>query len=143
MAEDIQPEKNYEISVDLKKVRIIFYDSKDQKNAREYDDPGSAFVERLNSKVAEEMQEDQAYFKPNSLLVIEAGIKLMNHNPPSTNYQDEVDESVEDVGLRPDKQIQAKVTQFTVFLNSKRMTLSEIIPTESRIMLLYPTDIYL
>ena len=143
MAEDIQPEKNYEISVDLKKVRIIFYDSKDQKNAREYDDPGSAFVERLNSKVAEEMQEDQAYFKPNSLLVIEAGIKLMNHNPPSTNYQDEVDESAEDVGLRPDKQIQAKVTQFTVFLNSKRMTLSEIIPTESRIMLLYPTDIYL
>ena len=143
MAEDIQPEKNYEISVDLKKVRIIFYDSKDQKNVREYDDPGSAFVERLNSKVAEEMQEDQAYFKPNSLLVIEAGIRLMNHNPPSTNYQDEVDESVEDVGLRPDKQIQAKVTQFTVFLNSKRMTLSEIIPTESRIMLLYPTDIYL
>ena len=124
-------------------MRVIFYDSKDQKNLKEYDDPGAAFVEKLNSKVAEEMEEDQAYFKPNSLLVIEAGIRLMNHNPTSSNYQDEVDESIDDVGLRPDKQIQAKVTQLSVFFNSKRMMLSEIIPTESRIMLLYPTDIYL
>jgi hypothetical protein len=73
------------------------------------------------------MDEDSIHFKPNCLLVLETGIKLMNQNPPAIGL-DEAEEAQEDISLQPDSQVQAKISHFTIFLNSKRTTLSEIIP---------------
>ena len=100
-------------------------------------------MKNLSAKAAEEMDASDAFFRPSSLLVVETGIKLTNHNPPVESNPDEADESQEDEGFRPDRYIQAKITQFTIFLNQKRASLAEVIQPDSRIMLLYPTDVYL
>ena len=89
--------------------------------------PAASFINDLSAKVAEEMERSSVFFKPSSLLVVETGVKLTNHNPPVGGYQDDAEESQEDEGFRPDRYIQAKITQFTIFLNQKRASLSEII----------------
>ena len=73
-----------EISVDFKHIRVTFYDSNDQKGAKESEQksPTSSFVNNLSAKVAEEMDKSSAFFKPSSLLVLETGVKLTNTIPP-------------------------------------------------------------
>ena len=51
-----------------------------------------------------------AFFRPSSLLVVETGVKLTNHNPHIENNQDEGEEAQENEGFRADRYIQAKIT---------------------------------
>ena len=49
----------------------------------------------------------------------------------------------QDDGYQPDRQLNAKIVNFTIFTNTKRTTLVEVPQQDQRLMLLYPTDVVL
>ena len=46
-------------------------------------------------------------------------------------------------GYPPDRQLNLKVQNFSIFTNTKRTTLLEIPQQDQRLMILYPTDVTL
>ena len=73
------------------------------------------------------------YFKPGSLLTLETGMRIQNMKPVKQQEEDEIladndsaSNDSQDAGYQPDRQLNAKISNFTIFTNTKRTTLIEI-----------------
>ena len=100
--------------------------------------PAGAFVKGLQSQAIEDFGEDpdQVYFKPGSLLTLETGVRISNLKPVKQNADQDLmkdddsmsQDSQEEVGYQPNRQLNVKVVQFTIFTNTKRSTLADQYP---------------
>lgn len=135
---------SFEVSVDLRKIRVVIYDSveSEAKQAAANDSnfrtntPAASFVKGLRSQAIDDFSEDAGvvYFNPGSLLTLETGMRIHNMKPVKQQDDDDImmgdndsmSNDSQDGGYQPDRQLNAKIQNFTIFTNTKRTTLNEI-----------------
>ena len=80
--------QSFEVSLDLRKVRVVFYDSNESEakkttEASKSNTPAAFFIRGLQAQAIEDLGDDpdQIFFKPGSLLTLETGVRISNLKP--------------------------------------------------------------